>query len=277
MKSSAEIWVENDPYKMVERAGRVCYKSEDKITEDSAKPFVERMKANKHYAMLEHGTIYLYDFCEHNTDHFSDFCAFYEKYKHNPYSRVKLVTNGDFLNSVTYAYITTNLRVLVENRWESDLEHMCSPTDEHYKRATVHFKVDIGVGREITRHRVFSFAQESTRYCNYAKAKFNSAVEYIDPSWIESKDESVRDAIEEALAQANDSYQKLISLGCTPQEARYVLPLATKSELVMTGFIDDWKHFFDLRSSTALTGAPHPDMKAVADELKKKFEEQHLL
>lgn len=245
-------------YKQVERVGRVCYKSEDKITEDSAKPFVDRMIKSGHGAMLEHGTIYL----------FIPWNEYYDKktikYLYNKYS----VNNG--VKDVG-VYITTNLRVLVENGWLDDLKYICEPTEFHERRVTVHFVCDRGVSHEFVRHRVMSFAQESTRYCNYSKDKFDNELTFIIPVWVntncpnkEQEGPSVASMKwSTAMLNAESSYKVLLEMGWTPQQARAVLPNSLKSELVVTGFVSDWKHFFDLRYR-GTTGAPHPDAKQVA-------------
>lgn len=162
IKPSFEIW--NQPaglegvYKQIERVGRVCYKSEDKITEDSAKPFVERMTKSGHGAMLEHGTVYMFIpiGCDKHDYHVA------QKYHNNKYSKV-IIRNEHFLLNKNGYYITTNLRVLVENEWMDDLKYICDLTEFHEKRITVHFVCDRGVSHEFVRHRVMSFAQESTR------------------------------------------------------------------------------------------------------------------
>lgn len=144
-------------YKAIERAGRTCYKSEDKITENSAKPFVDRMVKSGHGAMLEHGTVYLKVVGDERMS---------EKYQNNPYSRVILrYPKGDIPNihCIPTHYITTNFRVLIEEGWLNDLKFVCEPTGHHEKRITVRFVCDRGVSHEFVRHRVFSFAQESTR------------------------------------------------------------------------------------------------------------------
>ena len=164
----------NGIYKMIEYAGRVCYKSEDKITEDSAKPFVDRMIKSGHGAMLEHGTVYLKITYKY-TD-FTTLCMFYGK---NKYS----VLNHSEDNKIYY--ITTNYRVLVENNHLSDLKYLCEPSEFHEKRITVHFVCDRGVSHEFVRHRVMSFAQESTRYCNYSKDKFGNELTFIIPCWLD--------------------------------------------------------------------------------------------
>lgn len=139
-------------YKQIEWAGRHCYKSLDKITEDSAKGFVERMIKSKHYAMLEHGTVYLERDVDYSDADYNTFETLYEK---NPYSKVTF--DGGL------CYVTTNFRVIVENGWMYDLQYLCEPTEYHEKRVTVKFVTDQGILREFTRHRVFSFAVESTR------------------------------------------------------------------------------------------------------------------
>ena len=285
IESSVQIIEEKDPYKMIELAGRTCYKSEDKITENSAKEFVDRMIKLGHGAMLEHGTIYLtIDGEDPNLS----------KTQSNPHTKVNLVpyevlTEGNY--TISYkAYITTNLRVLVENNLKELLCYQVEPTEHHEKRITAKFICDRGVSHEFVRHRVFSFAQESTRYCDYSKDKFGNDITYIIPSWLDlpegkysNWDNDWCDVSElklrypevdnlsdpancflQSIKNAEYYYFMLINRGWKPQQARQVLPNATKTELVMTGFESDWEHFFELRCS----GAAHPDAKKLADELK---------
>lgn len=138
-------------YKQIEKVGRTCYKSEDKITEGTAKPFVDRMIKSKHLAMCEHGTIYLSIPIKFGNQ------PIVEEYLLNPHSRV-----GKDIENHLWC-ITTNLRVLIENNLMEDLQYICEPTEHHVKRVTVKFICDRGVSHEFVRHRVFSFAQESTR------------------------------------------------------------------------------------------------------------------
>lgn len=275
IESSVQIIEEKDPYKMIELAGRTCYKSEDKITENSAKEFVDRMIKLGHGAMLEHGTVYLT---------ITATSPEVRKYEINPYSRVKKIS-VDGING--RAYITTNYRVLVENKWLDDLKYQCDPTPSHEKCITVKFICDRGVSHEFVRHRVFSFAQESQRYCNYNKDKFNNELTFIKPTWLNiptgdytywdgdwcdidnmkiqlPSDNGIADNFLWCLNNAGMQYRLLINKGLKPQEARAILPNAIKTELVMTGFESDWEHFFELRCS----GAAHPDAKKLADELK---------
>lgn len=244
-------------YKQIEWAGRHCYKSLDKITENSAKEFVDRMIKLGHGAILEHGTIYLT--IAKTAMNIGD-PIFYIR---NKYSKV----NEDDL----FYYITTNMRVIVENNRLDDLQYQVDPTEHHEKRITAKFICDRGVSHEFVRHRVFSFAQESTRYCNYSKDKFGNELTFIKPSWGYFKNISYKDAgyfdgdvFESSLKKAESCYFKLLEKGWKPQQARAVLPNATKTELVMTGLESDWEGFFKLRCS----GAAHPDARKLADKLR---------
>ena len=254
-------------FKFIELAGRTCYKSENKITEDSASEFVDRMIKSGHGAMLEHGTIYL-------TIPVSDISnPIIYKYILNSYSKIFI----DFTNS----YITTNYRVLIENNWLDDLKYISEPYLFHTKRTTVKFICDRGVSHEFVRHRVFSFAQESTRYCNYTKDKFNNELTFIIPCWIKDLEEGNYYAYCEYHHSKNDAskrwfdscmssefvYTNLIEEGWKPQEARTILPNSLKTELIMTGFNDDWENFFKLRCAPNA----HPQAKELADMLKDKF------
>jgi thymidylate synthase (FAD) len=267
IKPSFEI-LEQQPgilglYKQIELAGRTCYKSEDKITEDSAKGFVDRMIKSGHGAMLEHGTVYLEVPCYESN--FTDDIV--ERYITNKYSIVRdkyeIITSIFQFDST--AYITTNLRVLVENGWTDDLKYICEPTEYHEKRVTVRFICDRGVSHEFVRHRVFSFAQESTRYCNYSKDKFGNELTFIQPLWLEDIDSNLD--FKDCLQHSELAYFNLLDRGWKPQQARAVLPNSLKTELVMTGFVSDWKHFFKLRDA----GSAHPQAQELAKPLHGEF------
>lgn len=272
-------------YKQIEISGRTCYKSEDKITEDSAKEFVDRMIKSGHGAMLEHGTVYLGMPVETMIPIEANGWG---KYTKNPYSKGFKVCN---VNGQKRVAITTNLRVLVENGWLDDLQYICEPTEYHEKRITVKFITDQGILREFTRHRVFSFAVESTRYCNYTKDKFSNEITFIQPNWI--SDEDIKDyhinynyfidqdnnhitavnRFMSALKNAEYFYMELIKLGWKPQQARNILPLATKCDMVMTGFVSDWKHFFALRDAASA----HPQAQELAHSLHEAFIQRGLV
>ena len=261
-----------DIYKQIELAGRTCYKSEDKMTDTSAKDFVNRMVASKHYAMLEHGTVYL-KFTDNAVrtmiiDHIKCDEYLYDDYTYNKYSDINSRSNvGN-----TDWYVTTNYRVLVENNWLDDLQYLCEPTEYHEKRTTVRFICDRDVSHELVRHRVFSFAQESTRYCNYSKDKFGKELTFIKPSWWKEEDNEVATLYIQPWRNIENCYLTLIENGIKPQDARAILPNALKTEVVMTGFESDWDHFFELRCAKAA----HPDMQKLANELKGKFHEKEV-
>ena len=290
IKPKFEI-IEQEPglegiYKAIELAGRTCYKSEDKITPVSAEEFVNRMIKSGHHAMLEFGTVYLMaetkDFV--GPDGHVIYVNPLEKYENNPYSKVEMDVDDNF-------YITTNYRVLVEHNWLNDLKYLCEPTEYHERRVTVHFVCDRGVSHEFVRHRVMSFAQESTRYCNYSKNKFGSELTFIIPCWLdiptgyyaywdddwwdidkmkiqlpEGEHRDI-DAFLWTLNVAEIHYTLLINSGWKPQEARAVLPNSLKTELVMTGFVSDWQHFFGLRCDKAA----HPQARELAIPLQEEF------
>lgn len=220
-------------FKHIELCGRVCYKSEDKITPDSSTKFVDRMIKSGHTSVLEHGTIYLQ--YETVTSTINPL----EKYYRNKYSIVK-ATEGTTKETMRL-FVTTNYRVLIENDWLDDLRYMCEPTEHHERRYTVRFVCDRGVSHEFVRHRHFSFAQESTRYCNYSKDKFGNEITFIKPSFLDDsklalygsyhtviRDKSPESIFIASLNNAERDYIDLIELGWKPQEARAVLPNALK-------------------------------------------------
>lgn len=170
-------------YKNIERAGRTCYKSEDKITDDSAIKFVKSLVKNGHEAMLEHANM------------------------------------------------------------------------------SIKFIVDRGVSHELVRHRVASFAQESTRYCNYSKDKFDNQLTFIKPCYW-GKDDPNYLAWMRAMNSAEAYYLHMLERGVAPEEARCVLPNSLKTEIVITANMREWRHIFQLRAA-GVTGRPHPQMMEV--------------
>ena len=271
-------------FKHMELCARTCYKSEDKITEDSARKFIDNViVARGHTAMLEHGTVYLkipYGIM-YDTGYFSNE-AIATKYIDNPYSIVQ--------NSQIYDYwcVTSNYRVLLQNGWLDDLQYLCEPTEYHVRRITVRFICDMGVAREFCRHRVFSFAQESTRYCNYSKAKFGKELNCIIPCWYKNMFEGNSYNIElchtydltiseglsrteaawiQAMCEAESAYFGLLTEGEPAQQARNVLPLALKTELIMTGTVEQWIEFLKLRCANDA----HPQARELAIELRDRL------
>ena len=276
-------------YKMIEIAGRTCYKSEDKITDNSCKEFVQRMINSGHTAMLEHGSIYLkVPIADWQIDRHEWEYMF-------PKDLPWVCVDWD----CKFVYISTNYRHTIEHEVGDTVlnKYLCAPTKFHERRITVRFTCDRGVSHELVRHRVFSFAQESTRYCNYSKDKFGNELTFIIPSWLELNEGeyykegsdiigdgfiyNMQEGGEDtdtalfiySLLATEKSYLALLDMGWKPQQARQILPNALKTEVVMTGFIDDWKHFFELRCAPNA----HPDMQALANKLKELFNQNNYI
>ena len=157
----------------------------------------------------------------------------------------------------SYKHLLTNC---LNRGHESILEH---------EKISIRMICDIGVYKDLTRHRFASFSIESTRYCNYSKSKFGQELTFIEPAWeFPSSDIiNIKERFEAILGEAEANYMELITLGFKPQEARAVLPNALKTEIVVTAFIDDWKHFFELRCDSSA----HPDIRKLALDLQKQF------
>lgn len=241
----------------------------------TAENFVNRLVESNHGAMLEHGTVYM------QIDSFLDIPGDKKldkkvnQYDSNRFTKVNSMYIGQ---GCWRYYITTNLRVLVENNWLDDLKYVCEPTEYHAKKVTAKFICDRGVSHEIVRHRGsygMSYAQESTRYCNYSKSKFGQELTFIEPAWEFPSSDIIntKERFEAILGETEANYMELITLGFKPQEARAVLPNALKTEIVVTAFIDDWKHFFELRCDSAA----HPDIRKLALDLQKQFIDRKLI
>ena len=248
-------------YQHIEKCGRTCYKSEDKITEDSAMKFFQGLVNRRHFAMLEHGTVY-FKF------------PFFPNYEVQEAISKVMNSNYSFtkVGEDEYLYVTTNMRVLMEkvpNMVDSLLYDYAleEASNNHIKKYTAKFTISRGIANEFVRHRVFSFAQESTRYCNYSKDRFGGELTFIRPEWLKGEgiDQEAESIWLNAMAMSEDYYFDLVNLGVKPQNARGVLPLDLKTELIMTGTTDQWEAFWDLRMRE-ITGPAHPDAKAIADD-----------
>lgn len=177
--------------KRIEHAGRTCYKSENRITEESAKTFVRKLIERGHESVLEHESI------------------------------------------------------------------------------TVRFICDRGITHEIVRHRLASYSQESTRYCNYSGDKFGNQITFIKPCFLEEGTGGYK-LWKQAMFIAEKEYFDLLNWGCTPQEARSVLPNSTKTEIIMTANLREWRHFLKLRTATAA----HPQMRELTVPLLEELQRQ---
>lgn len=266
--------------KHIERCARVSYKSEDKITDTSYEKFVNMLESRGHDRPLEFGTVYL-----SRTSQKEDNMEWLDKYAYNPWSKFSFGNgstriNGELRNTV---YVTTNYRVIKEHHWEDDLQYLCEPTEYHHKRYTVHMILDRGVMDEFRTHVGLSHLAESTRYCNYSKDKFGNEITFIKPCWcnIPEGDYDTPDyapdrlprigaaesGLIDALQYAEYYYFFLLSEGWTPQQARSVLPLSIKSELISCGFEDVWTNFFYRRDAPDA----HPMAQEIAKPMHQKF------
>lgn len=265
--------------KFIERCGRVCYKSEDRITDDSYKKFVNMLVKRDHARPLEFGTVHL-------KMYISDF------HKLRDTLCINNIWNDQWIKyhyAGNLTYVTTNYRyyLAIIKVFPSAEEDFDPQDDELYsKRYTVHFITSRGIMDEFRTHVGLSHLAESTRYCNYSKDKFDNQITFIQPSWI-ILDKEIAPINElclllgqydrenpnlrylASLVDANYAYVLLLKKGWTPQQARDVLPLSVKSELISCGFEDAWSNFFYRRCAKDA----HPMAREIAIPLQKRFKE----
>lgn len=239
--------------KHIERCARVSYKSEDKITDTSYEKFVNMLESRGHDRPLEFGTVYL-DIPTKDLEPGYEYINAVGKYALNPWS-----IKEDFDN---HACISTNYRVIKDNHWESDLQYLCEPTEHHHARYTVHMILDRGVMDEFRTHVGLSHLAESTRYCNYSKDKFGNELTFIQPCWDIRGTNYI-----DFLQQAEWGYFRMLKNGWAPQQARSILPLGIKSELISCGFKDAWENFFKRRDAPDA----HPMAQEIANPMHKEF------
>lgn len=285
------------------KCARVCYQSAHTKEDESAKDFLLRTIAkngfkkdkSSHMSVLEHATVYLV--VNIQNPFYPHMCY---KYKDNHYSKTCNLIINDTIEGIC---ITTNLRVIIENDWLDDLKFIANDISNHVKRYTFSFITNLGVSRELNRHRCHSISEESTRYCNYSKDKFGNGLTFIIPEWLDLEECNIDDTdknfihlpnqyrFDGTLANLVDGdknltvegewlaaniraqihYLNLLKKGWKPQQAREVLPLSLKTQVVHTAFEDDWKDFIALRSD-GISGVPHPNIKVLADQVKHLIE-----
>lgn len=294
IESSAELIKIADPFLKIETAGRTCYKSTSQMTEETAKKFFHSLVERQHTAMLEHATfvfevtkevydryfgfkflnysIETLDYCEGERYLISGNLRAINEYRVIPLLLAlwdkdrDLVYAPDVVNSIknTYSGATPipakyGAKIVDIDSIEDIQEHAYKA----HKYFTFRFICDRGVTHEIVRHRPASYAQESTRYCNYGKDKFGSEITCIKPADYDSWDKNSQFLYEHSIRVAEACYMKMLENDRTPQEARAILPNTLKTEIIMTANCREFDHFFNLRA-IGTTGAPHPDMKKVA-------------
>lgn len=245
--------------KHIERCARVSYKSEEKITETSYEKFVNMLESRGHDRPLEFGTVYL-TLRGDDTNALRNIFTYTE----NPWTKIRkqvIKAEYDPNTHVVLNHVTTNYRVIVENHLEEDLKYLCEPTEHHHKRYTVHMVLDRGVMDEFRTHVGLSHLAESTRYCNYSKDKFGNELTFIQPCWDIRGSNYI-----DFLQNAEWGYFRMLKNGWTPQQARSILPLGIKSELISCGFEDAWENFFRRRDA--------PDAHPMAQEIAKPMHEE---
>lgn len=266
--------------KFIERCGRVCYKSEDRITDDSYEKFVNMLVKRDHARPLEFGTVHLKISSGMLFEEFLQDLVDYKLY--NP-AWIK------YKELPEYTYITTNYRHYLQiiKKCPYIAEYFTEQDNCYYpSRYTVHMTLSRGVMDEFRTHVGLSHLAESTRYCNYSKDKFDNQITFIQPSWI-ILDKEIAPINElcllsgqydrenpnlrylASLVDANYAYVLLLNKGWTPQQARDVLPLSVKSELISCGFEDAWSNFFYRRCANDA----HPMAREIAIPLQKRFKE----
>lgn len=289
INAQASVLVENDPIKKIEKCGRVCYKSEDKITEDSAEKFVANIIKRGHEAVLEHAS-FIFQVSYNVYEDLRKKVMFVEnRYPVKMYLRFTdsdgYIVSGnvrawrDFFrfsgvppymnyfvkaNPILFPEFMSVSPFNIEGGEWSMRQISTNDLVSTYQRlvhedVSVKFICDRGISHEIVRHRPASFCQESTRYCNYSKDGFGGEITVIKPMSFDCSDFPYR-IWKRSCENAETAYFDLLNEGCTPQEARDVLPNSLKTELIMTAPLMEWCHFFNLRMSPAA----HPQMQEVA-------------
>lgn len=242
-------------YKQIEKAARLCYKSEDKITNGSYKKFINMLSTKGHYSPFEHGTLYIKIPADY---YYGDFDNNLFKLEKKPWFKAKQILGVVYITTNYRAYVESNLKVVPEFIYDL-------PTEYHERRYTFKFITSLAMSRELNRHRCHSICEESTRYCNYSQDRFNEEISYIEPIWFKEADPITQKLFLAQGVKNEEAYLDLIKEGHKPQFARDVLSLSTKTELMHTAFESDWKEFIELRTSQFA----HPQMIELATKVKE--------
>lgn len=271
--------------KFIERCGRVCYKSEDRITDTSYERFVGMLESRDHARPLEFGTVHL----KMNVSDFnkirSTLCL--NKIYNDQWIKHYYVGVGVIYVTTNYRYYLNILKIFPKVE-----EFFTEEDNEFYpRRYTVHFIISRGIMDEFRTHISLSHLAESTRYCNYSKDKFNNELTFVIPNWVKFQCEQIHGSEDNVdhdkyvididndgtlrdflapLLRSEKRYNSLISKGWTPQQAREVLPLSVKSELISCGFKDAWENFFYRRCAKDA----HPMAQEIAKPMHKEFIER---
>jgi len=307
-----EIITEKDPLKKIERIARVCYKSEDKITDGSDIKMVRSLISRKHTAMLEHANIIIevpkiiYFTVREQVNTIMELTSIwyaeargidvknraYLRFtrKEDGLSKRYLISgnvrawydySGEVCPSKTNDELYVTVNEYIQNVFDfrntsrldvpkkrgcriiTDITELSPDERLMHEDISIRFTVDRGITHELVRMREASFAQESTRYCNYANNKFGRSITFIEPCfWDAEKTPYKYNMWKTACENAEKSYFDLIDNGAQPQEARDVLPTSVKSEIVVTANLIEWYHILELRACDS-TGPAHPQMHEI--------------
>jgi len=274
IKPSVERIDEKDNLKRIELAGRVCYKSEKKITESSAETFCSRILASGHHSVLEHSNVIVmvpesigYQIFLRNVSYAAE-TGKPGRLVHTEHNDRHIFSGNvrmwrDVLHHRTNTTIGFHLDPLIDVNRGVDLTPYVITADELtpeerllHDRITLRIICDRGVSHELVRHRVMSFSQESTRYVNYGKRGYT----FIEPWWWEHQNGVIKHAMLSEMQHSICTYDFMICEGATPQLARAVLPNQIKTEVVVTATPLQWAEFLRLR----MDKAAHPDMQRIA-------------
>ncbi len=275
IKPTVERINETDNLRRIELAGRVCYKSEKKITDESALDFCTRILQRGHTSVLEHSNV-IVKVPKNTFERIRGAMALYEEITSN-----KPQLRYDYLSDPNQVIVSGNVRAWYEvlhvgsitlgfagdpildvNDCDNLTPYIITPDTLPrwqrclHDRITLRIVCDRGVSHELVRHRVMSFSQESTRYVNYGKRGYT----FIEPWWWEHQNGVIKHYMLSEMQHSVDVYQAMIDEGATPQLARAVLPNQIKTEVVVTATPAQWAEFLKLR----LDKAAHPDMQRIA-------------
>ena len=303
VKQSASVIKGLSPMEHIERIGRICYKSEDKIAEGTAAKFVNAMYTSKHHAMLEHYRFIMevspviyellervkHEYFEMTNTEYGGRQRFVISFSAR--GLINLVEDSDCVHHGVMPMAVAGVRdeliahiIKMYNchelfGWDKDKTIMLSTGAEfianspnvmnkteweHHGWRSIHCITDRGISHELVRHRVCSFAQESTRYCNYDKDKFGREITVIDQGFEEGSPEyHLWDAV---CMMSEVYYASMIKSGVKPEMARSILPSCLKTEIIVTANIKEWNHIIDLRVYE-ITGKAHPLIKELLTPL----------
>lgn len=293
------------PIEHIEKIGRICYKSEDKIADGTASKFISMLYNNGHHAMLEHYRFIMevspiiygcissvkHDYIQMTNSEYNGRQRFVISFSARGISNIVENSNcqdygvlpmtlagirDELIGHIVKAYgcyelfgwdVNRTIMLSTGIEFIPNTPNAMSRSEwEHHGWKSVHFITDRGISHEIVRHRLCSFAQESTRYCNYGIDKFGKEITVIDQGFSGYDNNCWR----EAVACAESMYFELLSTGVKPQMARSVLPTCLKTEIVVTANIEEWNHIMNLRYY-GTTGTPHPMIKKLVEPLEGVF------